>query len=656
MILKSLRVQNYKCIEDSNEFSIEPIICLVGKNESGKTALLQSLCKLNPDIKEEGKFDELREYPRRIYSEYRSQPKKEPANVLTTRWELEESDQEILIEKLGKNAFVDNIVEITKGYDNKTHYDLHINEKYILDYYYKKWQLDLGEIEKLENPNTIIELIEKLESLETISDQQNDLLDDINEAIPNGDPVRLCINILNKKLPTFLYFGSYYKLPGQISIDDLIKKRNENRLESKDRVFLALLDLAGTSLDKVNQITQYEELKAEMEAVSNRISHEIFDYWSQNSHLEVNCDFSRALEGDPAPYNTGIIFRIRIKNNRHKVTLSFDERSAGFVWFFSFLVWFSQLKKVYGENLIILLDEPGLTLHGKAQADLLRYINDKLKPYYQVIYTTHSPFMIDPDNFLGIRTVEDVISERGFQGTKVGDRVFSTDADTIFPLQAALGYEITQTLFIGKHVLLVEGPSDLLYLKWFSNELHNLGRAYLDPRWIITPCGGIDKIGSFNALFGGNRLDVAILTDFSEGQKKKIRDLRESSLLKKGHVFSAEMYANQDEADIEDIIGRSFYVALINRCYSLKDLYAIPREKPTDAPIRVLKEVEKHFSLLPDEMFPEFDHYKPSSFLIENTADLRPILPDYDQTLDRFEKLFCDINCLLTENKKNLVF
>ena len=139
MILKSLRVQNYKCIEDSNEFSIEPIICLVGKNESGKTALLQSLCKLNPDIKEEGKFDELREYPRRIYSEYRSQPKKEPANVLTTGWELEESDQEILIEKLGKNAFVDNIVEITKGYDNKTHYDLHINEKYILDYYYKKF-------------------------------------------------------------------------------------------------------------------------------------------------------------------------------------------------------------------------------------------------------------------------------------------------------------------------------------------------------------------------------------------------------------------------------------------------------------------------------------------------------------------------------------
>lgn len=434
-----------------------------------------------------------------------------------------------------------------------------------------------------------------------------------------------------------------------MSIDDLLKKRNENRLDPIDRVFLALLDLAGTNLDQINQIGQFEELVSEMEAVSNRISQEIFEYWSQNSHLEVVCQIDSARPRDPAPFNAGYIFRIRIKNNRHKVTLSFDERSSGFVWFFSFLVWFSQLKRSYGKNLIILLDEPGLTLHGKAQADLLRYFNDRLKPYHQVIYTTHSPFMIDTDNFLGIRTVEDVAFEGAFQGTKVGDRVFSTDADTIFPLQAALGYEITQTLFIGKHNLLVEGPSDLVYLKWASNELKCLGRTYLDPRWIIVPCGGIDKLGSFNALFGGNKLDVAILTDFSDGQRKKVRDLKESSLLKRGHVFSAEVYADQDEADIEDVLGRSFYVALVNKCYSLKGSHLIPLEKPITASIRVLKEVERHFADLPADKFPEFDHYRPSSFLIENSAKLKT-LAGVDQALDNFEKLFIDINKLLNEN------
>src|SRR5207249_3158808 len=121
---------------------------------------------------------------------------------------------------------------------------------------------------------------------------------------------------------------------------------------------------------------------------------------------------------------------------------------------------------------------------------------EKLVPHSQVIYTTHSPFMVDPDNLLAVRTVEDVTENSQVVGTKVGDDVLSTDADTVFPLQAALGYDITQTLFVGKHPLLVEGPSDLLYLKWFSRQLKIRNRTPLDPRWTISPCGGIDKMGS----------------------------------------------------------------------------------------------------------------------------------------------------------------
>ena len=73
---------------------------------------------------------------------------------------------------------------------------------------------------------------------------------------------------------------------------------------------------------------------------------------------------------------------------------------------------------------------------------------------------------------MSVRTIEDVVQtdQRGRKeslGTKVGDKVLSTDKDTLFPLQGALGYEITQSLFIGDHSLLVEGPSDLLYLQAF---------------------------------------------------------------------------------------------------------------------------------------------------------------------------------------------
>lgn len=171
-------------------------------------------------------------------------------------------------------------------------------------------------------------------------------------------------------------------------------------------------------------------------------------------------------------------------------------------------------------------------------------------------------------------------------GTKVGGDVLSTDADTVFPLQAALGYDVTQTLFVGKHNILVEGPGDLLYLAWFSAELKARGREGLDRRWRIAPTGGIDKVASFVALFGGNKLDVAVLTDFHQGDKAKVRDLK-TRLVRDGRVFTADAYAGQTEADIEDIIGRANYVELVNKCYGLEVSRRLSATKPADAPMRL---------------------------------------------------------------------
>jgi len=66
---------------------------------------------------------------------------------------------------------------------------------------------------------------------------------------------------------------------------------------------------------------------------------------------------------------------------------------------------FKQLRKVAG-NAIILLDEPGLTLHGKAQSDLLTYIEKRLLPDHQVIYSTHPPFMVPSDRLSDVRATD----------------------------------------------------------------------------------------------------------------------------------------------------------------------------------------------------------------------------------------------------------
>lgn len=647
MILTSVKVENFKAVEDSTEFSIKPVTCLVGKNEAGKTTILQALYKLNPDIPEKTKFNDLLDYPRRRWSTYKERRAIQPDNVLTTKWDLQKTDIELIDKKFGLNVLKSTTVVVTKAYDNKLKWNIEIDEKQLLTNWLHSKSFDDTVSAEASKYTIISEITEALGKKTNRTDAESKLMQAIQVDFPEGAQNAIA-NLLKEHLPVFLFFSDFYKMLGKVSLTELINLRTHNRLDMGYKIFEALLSLAGTDADNLNKIGTFEELRAELEAISNRISQEIFEYWSQNRYLQVSFHFESGRPQDPPPFNNGFVFHTRILNNRHGVTVSFDERSAGFVWFFSFLVWFSQLKRTYGNNLLILLDDPGLSLHAKAQADLLRYIKEKLEPHYQVIYTTHSPFMIDPENLLSVRTVEDFVTPTQVLGTKVLDQVLGVDHDTVFPLQAALGYDITQTLFMGKHVLLVEGPGDLLYLKLFSKALQDAGRESLDHRWVITPCGGIEKIGSFMALFGGNNLHVAVFTDFHLGGKTRIRTLKESNLLKAGHVFTAEMYTDTKEADIEDVIGRSNYIKLVNDCYSLKEANSIPETKTADAPVRVVEEIESYLKSKGTGI--DYDHYTPAVFLTENRKELDK-LPQTDQALDRFERIFKDINLLLKKSR-----
>ena len=418
----------------------------------------------------------------------------------------------------------------------------------------------IGEEKKaLSGHKSVEEARKTLAAVASRSANQQALFQAIEQRFPKGGGPAV-IEAVAALLPTFLYFDEYLTLPGTVSVNQIVQRQQQSQLLPRDQVFLALLALAGTSLEKVHGAGTFEEFNASLRALSNQITDQIFAYWSQNKHLDVDIRLDQARAGDPPPFNEGWIIRTRINNRRHRADTSFDDRSRGFVWFFSFLVWFYQLQKTYGKNLVVLLDEPGLSLHAKAQADLLRYVNEQLKPHYQVIYTTHSPFMIDPDNLLAARTVEDVVvkdratGEEKLLGTKVGEAVLSTDPDTVNPLQRALGYEMTQTLFVGRHTLLVEGPSDLLYIKWFSRQLQRAGKAGLDYRWNLSVVGGVDRIPGFISLFRGNGLHVAAVVDVKAGDKNRIENARKA--LPDHHLLTVDTYALQKEADIEDVLGR----------------------------------------------------------------------------------------------------
>ncbi len=300
------------------------------------------------------------------------------------------------------------------------------------------------------------------------------------------------------------------------------------------------------------------------------------------------------------------------------------------------------------------LDEPGLTLHGKAQADLLRYFVEKLTPEHQVVYTTHSPFMVPPDDLPSVRIVEDKLfqpapGQWASEGTKVRDDTMATDRDTLFPLQGALGYEMTQTLFVGKHTLLVEGGGDNLFLEALSSALLRRGKSGLDRRWTPCPAGGIDKIQPFVALFAGQKLDIAGLSDYAKGDKKKVDALRQNKIMEGDKLLTFATILGLEEADGKDVFSPALYPRILNQAFNVAGANELTGQKLLDADpntSRLVKKAEVYFRVLPPDA-PEFDHFTPADYLFRHPELLEGDAPEVTETLARGEKVLSALNKLL---------
>ena len=638
MKLLKARVMNYKSIEDSGWATINNVTCLVGKNESGKTAFLQALQKLSPIEGIIGDFDTL-EYPRKSYAKYRQIHDENPADVVSAEFELSEDEIAEIESNLGKKTIQSNIIKATKNYKNSVNWELQIDEQIVIDNVITNSELTQDFKEQITEIKAINELILFFENIEDKPDSVEQILSFIKSQFSEGLDNHIVNNYLKNFVPRFVYFSDYSTMKGRISIEFLKQKRDAGELNDADRAFISLLSIAGTKLEDFEVQLNYERLKAELEAVSISITDEIFEFWSQNKQLEVEFDISSANPSDLPPLNTGTILHIRIKNNRHRVTVPFDERSRGFVWFFSFLAYFSQIERG-DSNLILLLDEPGLSLHAKAQNDFLRLIDEKLAPKHQVIYTTHSPFMINPSNFKNVRTVQDVDEK----GTIISEDVLRNDRDTVFPLQAALGYELAQTLFIGPNCLLVEGPSDLIYLQILSEAVINKGFDGLDPSWVIVPVGGADKLSTFVSLLGSNKLNLVVLIDISSKDKQRIQNLQDNAMLGHNNLIQMSEITGIKNSDIEDIFEPTFYLKLVNGAYTNELAKEISMESFSNENPRIVKRIEDYFNDN-DITGGHFNHYSPAVYFLKEQVNLGEELDV--STIERAKSLFEKINELL---------
>ncbi len=438
-----------------------------------------------------------------------------------------------------------------------------------------------------------------------------------------GSPVAVAGSKIWSRLPKFFLFTDYQSLEGRVDVAELKTQPDEHPGASPKQTARALLKLANTDVDAMTG-SNFESSTAELESVSNDLSREMKEYWSTNPELRIKIVTEPETVSDQSgQYSVVRYLNFRVEDRKHDFTNNFSRRSSGYRWFFSFLAAFSEFENREGD-VVILLDEPGLTLHAKAQRDFLRFINERLAPAGQVLYTTHSPFMVD--RIERVRVVEDRGDDIGSVTTsealEVGD-------DSAFPLQAALGYDLAQNLFIGERNLLVEGPSDLVFLDLVSRRLRELGREGIDERWRILPAGGSSNVPAFVSLLG-RKVSVTVLLDSGTEGGGKVEAAANANKIDGDRIVLVSSVLDQKHADIEDLFSADDYIALYNEAFG-KQLRADALSNHHE---RILKRLESSGE-------PKFDHWRPAEVLLRNPVKVENLS---DFTLSNFEALAKEIN------------
>lgn len=643
MKLVGFQVRKFRNIIDSGPITVEnDVTCLVGMNEAGKTAVLTALNRLNPA--DGDSFTVQQDYPRWLLTRDRRNGLIDQTIPVEATYAVTAEDVEAVSARLGPGVVeVDDTIHAKKRYGTSggPSWALDVNDDAAVANLVDRSAINEDLAQTLKSAAGFPQLMEKITELSSAGDeaegsaQANDLqkVREEHARTVGDDPTLKALNvvasILRPRTPRYFYFSNYSVLEGRINLSELSLDADDRAASTSTQTARSLLRLAETTPDDLAG-DDYEDRRAELEAVGNDLTQQVFRYWKQNPNLRVRFDVDRVTK-DPTYGNPPTItpyLDIRVEDVRHSFTNNFNQRSSGFRWFFSFLAAFTEFEMSQGrDDFVVLLDEPGLTLHGRAQADLLDFINDRLAPVAQVMYTTHSPFMVETDKIERVRIVEDGGPDTG---ATVSKEVLRVGQDSLFPLQAALGYDVVQHLFIGEANLLVEGPSDFIYLDTLSRYLASKNMSHLDDDWRIMPAGSANNIPSFVALIGP-AMEVSVLIDGgTDGAQRLQRAISAGRLTQQRLVEVSEITGSRN-SDIEDIFTPDDYLMLYNGAFGRRTKTS--SIGPGD---RIVKRISEK---LPEK---KYDHYKPAETLLRDQSTLLPKLSS--ETLERFAALFNRIN------------
>lgn len=560
MKLIRFRVQNYKVIDDTGWVPVdERVTSLVGKNEAGKSAIMRALWKSSNVAGKQ--FDKLLDYPRDRYAKER----KETQEVTSLVFALSSADSTELAKLLPEGFQTPDEVTLTTCYKGEDE---------------TEQTLEFGE--------EVETSLRKSGASETEGEGATDYAADVHQWVKDN-------------LPIFIYFDNYGQLETRINLPVFIS-RNSKGTDEKVRTQAALFEWSHLDPAEIQQLglpkqgeetdeqiqRRKEKRRALLDSASFGLTGDWIDWWSEKRHkLHFDAD------GDDLV--------LKVSDQHNEFPLPFEERSHGFQWFFSFyLVFLVESKKAH-KGAILLLDEPGLSLHPTLQAKLIRLF-DRVSETNQLLYSTHLPFLVDGDHLERVRTVH--LHGPEPQKTKVSNDVRPTgDRDTLFPIQAAVGYSIAQTLFLGKRSVIVEGITDYWILKALDNHLGALGQPHLHEDTVLIPSGGTSRLMPLASIMLGTagmdgRQMLVLLDSDDEGVRAASRAQKDLFGGDDSRILLLGQPLEREHATIEDLVPRDQYLAALKDAGHETALNAEEQALPT-----VVGVLEKAFQRLGRDKF-----------------------------------------------------
>lgn len=629
MTLKRFRVTNFRSIMDSGWIDCDDVTSLVGINEAGKSNVILALWKLNPV--RDGIIDPLHDMPTKEYSSWRSIPEK--IVFISADFELDSAlaDRLVSLCKCDKDAativniqrrydgeylvsfpnykkdksmdvaviteIVSNAVTELNGLNEKTKAEAGIKSivlktyENILSLLSEKSILvltDLDEIKKLYPTGlTKSATSEVFPNLQHTIDAIAQAFSSLNSVNPTDNDE--AINLMLTEMPSFVYYSNYGNLDAQIYLPHAIKWLNNEEVagidnSAKVRTLRVLFDFVklnpqevldlgkdpvrividtqgreSTKQPTAEEIEKATEQKAArailLNSASSDLTRKFREWWKQGNYV-----FRFQADGE--------FFKIWVSDDKRPEEIELERRSTGLQWFLSFFLVFLVESHEAHKGAILLLDEAGQSLHPLAQKDLIAFF-DNLAKTNQLIYTTHSPFLVDTSN---IDRAKVVYSDNNGQ-TVVSSNLRAADdklnEKSIYAVHAALGLSVSDILLQGCQPIIVEGPSDQHYFN--AIKLHLIRNKKYAPNMelVFMPSGGVRGVAGVVSIVSSKNGDLPLVILDADGSGKSAKEKLQSGLYKhnENSIIDIGDILDFEGAEVEDLIPPALISRQISRLF-----------------------------------------------------------------------------------------